>query len=91
MANSASILSVRIDARLQQELDRAAKATRRSRSFLVKEALDLHLARVVNDLDAQKRTDRIGILRSIRMEARKIGGRSAAQIEADREEFRGEH
>ena len=91
MASPASVLSVRIEAGLRQELDRAAKKTRRSRSYLVKEALELHLADVVNDQTVPKRTDHMAMLRELQNKARIMGGRSAAQIEADREEFRGDH
>ena len=47
MPNSAPIISPRITDAMKTELDRAARLTRRSRSFLMKQALDAYLPTVI--------------------------------------------
>jgi len=50
------MLSVRLDKDMQQKLDNLAIATKRSKSFFVKEALDGYLDDMADYLEAQKRS-----------------------------------
>lgn len=82
-------LSIRIPDDVSSRLDRAAKSTHRSRSFIVKEALNKHLAEIVqNQGGGQTRLERLRALKGAG--AQRHGALSAAQIEADIHEFRGD-
>lgn len=50
------MLSVRLNEKTQAKLDNLAQATKRSKSFFVKEALDNYLDDMVDYYDAQKRS-----------------------------------
>ena len=50
------MLSVRLDKDMQQKLDNLAIATKRSKSFFVREALDSYLDDMADYLEAQKRS-----------------------------------
>jgi RHH-type transcriptional regulator, rel operon repressor / antitoxin RelB len=49
MATPSPTISIRLPKMSRLSLDRAAKLTRRSRSFLMQEALDRHLAEIVGE------------------------------------------
>ena len=49
MTDQSPTISIRLPSSARKSLDRAVKATRRSRSFLMKEALDRYLADIVRD------------------------------------------
>lgn len=49
MSNLSPTISIRLPNASRKDLDRAAKLTRRSRSFLMKEALDRYLADIVGE------------------------------------------
>ena len=49
MTNPAPTISIRLPDASRKSLDKAAKLTRRSRSFLMKEALDRHLTEIVGE------------------------------------------
>lgn len=49
MSASASTISIRLPEEDRAMLDKAATLTRRSRSFLVKEALERHLAEIIRE------------------------------------------
>jgi uncharacterized protein (DUF1778 family) len=49
MAEPSPTISIRLPLSTRQMLDKVAKSTRRSRSFIMKEALDRHLAGIVRD------------------------------------------
>lgn len=53
MTNTTPTISIRLPDASRRDLDRAAKLTRRSRSFLMKEALDRHLAEIVGEQTVQ--------------------------------------
>jgi Arc/MetJ-type ribon-helix-helix transcriptional regulator len=55
MADSAPTISIRLPPASRKSLDRAVKATRRSRSFLMKEALERYLADIVREEQGQVR------------------------------------
>lgn len=80
-------ISVRLSLEVRERLDRAALRMKRSRSFLVQEALVRHLD------DVEKvavRSSRLERLRSLKgAGARIYGPLSAEQIDADIREFRG--
>lgn len=82
-------LSVRIPEDVNSRLDRAAKSTHRSRSFLVKEALERHLAEIIHEQgDGKTRLEKLRALKGAG--ARQYGALTAEQIEADIREFRGD-
>lgn len=82
-------LSIRIPDDINSRLDRAAKSTHRSRSFIVKEALNKHLAEIVQDQGGgQTRLERLRALKG--SGAQRYGALSATQIETDIAEFRGD-
>ncbi len=49
MPDTSPTISIRLPESSRKRLDRAAKATRRSRSFLMKEALDRYLTEIVEN------------------------------------------
>jgi len=51
------MLSVRLDKELEEELNRLAKLTKRSKSFFIKEALREYLEDVKDVLEAQNRVN----------------------------------
>jgi RHH-type rel operon transcriptional repressor/antitoxin RelB len=55
------MLAVRLDSEMEQELERLAKETGRSKSFYVKEALAQYLADVKDYYDAQDTLNNIKI------------------------------
>jgi len=82
-------LSIRIPDDISSRLDHAAKSTHRSRSFIVKEALNRHLSEIVQDQGGgQTRLEKLRALKGAG--ARQYGALSAEQIEADIHEFRGD-
>lgn len=82
-------LSIRIPDDISSRLDRAAKSTHRSRSFIVKEALNKYLSEIVQDQGGgQTRLEKLRALKGAG--ARQYGALSAEQIEADIHEFRGD-
>ncbi len=85
-----STLSVRIPDDISSRLDRAAKSTHRSRSFIVKEALDRHLNEIIQEQggDGKSRLEKLRALKGAG--ARRYGPLSAEQINADIREFRGD-
>jgi RHH-type transcriptional regulator, rel operon repressor / antitoxin RelB len=54
MTQSAPTISIRLPEASRKSLDKAAKVTRRSRSFLMKEALDRYLNEIVREESARK-------------------------------------
>ncbi len=55
MAEPSPTISIRLPLSTRQMLDKVAKSTRRSRSFIMKEALDHHLANVIRGEEATQR------------------------------------
>ena len=49
MSNLSPTISIRLPDATRRSLDKAAKLTRRSRSFLMREALDRHLAEIIGE------------------------------------------
>jgi predicted transcriptional regulator len=56
MTDQSPTISIRLPPASRKSLDKAVKATRRSRSFLMKEALDRYLAEIVRDEAAVTRS-----------------------------------
>jgi metal-responsive CopG/Arc/MetJ family transcriptional regulator len=82
-------ISVRIPSDTSARLEQAAKSTHRSRSFLVKEALERHLGEIIHEQGGGK--TRLEKLRALKGSgARQYGSLTADQIEADIREFRGD-
>lgn len=75
-------ISIRLPVATRRSLDRAAKTTRRSRSFLMKEALDRHLADIVRDESAQPRKPLAHLLSMAGAGAGLAEPRPAAEIDA---------
>ena len=83
-------LSVRIPSDTNVRLEEVAKSTHRSRSFLVKEALDRHLSTIMEEQGGGRKS-RLEMLRALKgAGAKQYGARSAAEIDADIREFRGD-
>lgn len=55
MPEQSPTISIRLPLSSRKVLDKAVKATRRSRSYIMKEALDRHLADIVRDESAPPR------------------------------------
>jgi predicted DNA-binding protein len=84
-------ISLRLPAETKDRLERAASLTRRSRSFLVKEALDKHLDAILNEHGARRRTDRLARLLAFKGAGAGVGGgRTAEDIDAQVRAFRGD-
>jgi len=84
-------LSVRLPDDTKARLDTAAKTTRRSRSFLVKEALELYLVQVVNEQAGGGQKSRLEMLRELKgFGAKRYGARTVEDIDAQVREFRGD-
>ena len=86
MPRSAPIVSLRLPDATKGQLDRAAKLTRRSRSFLMKEALDAYLPTVL-DADAPAKS-RLARLLAFEGAGAAGGGRTADEIDAEVRDFR---
>ena len=87
MRNTAT-LSIRLPDSIRVSLDKASESTHRSRSFLVKEALERHLGAIVQEQNGapKNRLDRLLALKGIG--ARLYGPRSTEEIDAGVDEFR---
>lgn len=84
-------LSVRLSPEVRQRLEQVASRMKRSRSFLVQEALVRHLDEVETAERVVGRSSRMEKLRALKgAGARAYGPLSAEQIEADIREFRGD-
>ena len=89
MLNSSGPISVRLPDATRSSLDKAAKATRRSRSFLMKEALERHLSEIVQEhkgAEHVRRLDRILALGGVGV--LHVGKQSAADIDKRIRAFR---
>jgi RHH-type transcriptional regulator, rel operon repressor / antitoxin RelB len=64
MSATAPTISIRLPEAQRQQLDRAAKQTRRSRSFLMQEALERHLADIVKEETVETRKRNLATLLS---------------------------
>jgi predicted DNA-binding protein len=83
MAASDTTISVRLPLETRNALDRAAKSTRRSRAFLIKEALDKHLGALESDARAGQRHRRLALLKDLTSAGDRAGRkRSGAEIDA---------
>ena len=90
MTDSSSLLSVRLPDDIRSRLDQAAKATRRSRGSIVKDALSRHLdAMSKEDREAERQRVIEKIMSFRGAGVRLYGGRSAEEIDADINAFRG--
>jgi hypothetical protein len=65
MTEASPTISIRLPESSRVLLDKAAKQTRRSRSFLMKEALDKHLAEIVREQTPEKPPKRLSTLLSL--------------------------
>lgn len=84
-------LSVRLPEAMRERLEVAAQQTKRSRSFLVQEALTRHLSDIVAEQSRSGAKSRLERLRAIKgTGARLYGPRTEEDIEAQVREFRGD-
>ena len=89
MQKSSATISVRLSEAARGTLDKAAKLTRRSRSFLMKEALERHLSEIVLEhkgAEGASRLDRILALSGAGV--RHVGRQSTAAIDKRIRAFR---
>ncbi len=83
MATHNPPISIRLPLKALQRLDRASKTTRRSRSFLMQEALSRYLDDVAAEATAQPRKSALPRLIAFgQSRADRRHGRSATEIEA---------
>jgi predicted DNA-binding protein len=82
MPPSDTTISIRLPKETRKALDEAAKVTRRSRAFLVKEALDHHLKRIMSQHNVEDRRRRFQLLYELQGAGAQDGGRSAEDIDA---------
>ena len=86
-----SPLSVRLPDETRLLLDKAAESTHRSRSFLVKEALERHLVDIVAEQSGGAKKSRLERLLALQgAAAKRYGPRTAEDIDAQIREFRGD-
>lgn len=88
---SDAVLSIRLPEATRRALDEAARKTRRSRAFVVKEALDRHLGRIEYEHSLAER--RSAFERILALKGAGVGpegGRSAEDIDAMIREIRGD-
>jgi predicted DNA-binding protein len=90
MAAADSTISLRLPAKMRRALDDAAKRTRRSRAFIVKEALDRYLNTVLKAQSASERRRKFDKLLAMQGAGTKSGYRSAEEIHAMIREIRGD-
>lgn len=91
MASESSILTIRIPDDLRAKLDEAALVTGLSRGALVKKALAKHLAELDKpDIQTQRRSALEKLKAFHGAGVRLHGGRTAAEIDAEIDEIRGE-
>ena len=84
-------LSVRLPDETRVRLEQAAKSTRRSRSFLVKEALERHLTEIVNEQGRGGAKSRLEKLLALAGAGVRLGGpQTAEEIDGRIREFRGD-
>jgi len=84
-------LSVRLPDETRARLDQAAMATHRSRSFLVKEALERHLSEIVAEQAGGARTSRMArLLAKAGVGVTIVGSQTTEEIDARIREFRGD-
>lgn len=83
-------LSVRLPSDTSVRLEKAAKSTHRSRSFLVKEALERHLNEIVQEQTGQTKSRMARLLEMQGVGSRLYGERTQEDIDAQIREFRGD-
>ena len=83
MTINSPTISIRLPEAARRSLDDATKLTRRSRSFLMKEALDRHLADIVKEQTGGADKNRASTLLSFAGSGVKLGAlRSQEEIDA---------
>jgi predicted DNA-binding protein len=91
MTMSDATISVRLPHKTRKALDKAAKDTRRSRAFLIKEALDRHLTSIGADERRDDVARRLRLIEELAGAGASAGGlRSAEEIDAMIREMRGD-
>lgn len=84
-------LSVRLPEKTRERLDQAATSTRRSRSFLIQEALERHLNEIVTEQGGDARKSRLERLLALAGVGERLAGpQTAEEIDARIREFRGD-
>ncbi len=86
MPNTAAIVSLRLPDATKARLDRAAKLTRRSRSFLMKEALEAYLPTILGAPAPAK--SRLARLLAYEGAGAVGSGRTEDEIDAEVRDFR---
>lgn len=91
MTATSPTLSLRLPPETKDRLDRAASVTRRSRSFLVRQALDKHLDAILREPAVEDNKDRLARLLAYKgAGVGPDGGRTMEDIDAQVREFRGD-
>jgi predicted DNA-binding protein len=91
MTASSQTLSLRLPPETKVRLERAASVTRRSRAFLVKEALERHLDTILNEHDRRCGAERLARLLAFKgAGVGEDGGRTMEDIDAQVRAFRGD-
>jgi RHH-type rel operon transcriptional repressor/antitoxin RelB len=91
MPQPSTSLTLRLPVKTRKSLDKAAKITRRSRSFLMKEALDRHLPAIVGE--ETRKEDQNPMARILAMAGigrQYVGEQNDEDIIARIREFRGD-
>jgi predicted transcriptional regulator len=91
MSRAPQPTSIRLSEDMLRLLDKRSKQSRRSRSFIVEEALQAHLSKAPKAGNADTAKARRDMLASLRKRAEAASeGLSAAEIDARARDFRGE-
>ena len=91
MPTASTTVTLRLPPKMRRSLDRAAKISRRSRSFIMKEALDRHLPTIVGEQTrAEGQTRPARILAMAGAGARYSTFKSADEVIRQIREFRGD-
>jgi predicted transcriptional regulator len=91
MAISETTISIRLPREIRKALDEAAKTTRRSRAFLMKEALERHLEDIKREQSPADRQAAYGRIYALQGSGKGAKGyRTAEEIDALIREIRGD-
>ena len=82
--------TVRLPSAIRAQLEQVARATKRSRSSLMIEAIEAHLEQLQDEARSTAQTPRYASLMKYQGAAAKTGGRSVAEIDAILRDIRGD-
>jgi RHH-type transcriptional regulator, rel operon repressor / antitoxin RelB len=91
MPAASTTVTLRLPPKMRRDLDEAAKISRRSRSFIMKEALDRHLPAIVSEQTRAEGQTRLARILSMAGAGRRyVGEQRDEDIIARIREFRGD-